>query len=95
MTFIGDQEYAITGLILVSLELVGLVFAIYIVIFIFLQYIRYRRRQRLVFDAFSNEPELVDTVNKPLNLSMLAREELVRQFKIIYNELREYYAKDS
>ena len=88
---ISKREFAITSLILTSLELVGLAFAIYIAIFILVQYFRYRLRQRLVFEAFSNEPKLVNTGNKPLNLSMLAREELTRQFKMIYNKLKEYF----
>lgn len=95
LTSISIREYTITSLILTSLELVGLAFAIYLAIFILVQYFRYRLRQRLVFEAFSNEPKLVDDEKKPLNLSMLAREELIRQFKIIYNELKEYLPEES
>lgn len=86
----SDQEKAIVTFLLASLELIGLIISIAIVIFILYQYIRYRRPYRLVFEAFSNELELVDTENKPLNLSILAQEELVRQFKLIYNDLKRY-----
>ncbi len=86
----SDHEKAVTTFILASLELVGIVFSIVIVVYILYQYIRYRRPHRLVFEAFSNESELIDTEKKPLNLSMLAQEELVRRFKIIYTELKGY-----
>jgi len=89
-TFFSDQEKAITAFILVTLEFVSIIFSIVIVVYVLYQYIRYRRPHRLVFEAFSNESELVQTENKPLNLSMLAQEELVRQFKVICNELGEY-----
>jgi hypothetical protein len=91
----GDQEKGITDFLLVSLELIGLVVSIAIVVFLLYQYIRYRRPHRLVFEAFSNESKLVDSENKPLNLSVLAQEELERQFKFIYNELQGYPDKQS
>jgi len=87
----SHQETGITDFLLASLELIGLVVSIAIVVFILYQYFRYRRPYRLVFDAFSNESTLVNkNGDKPLNLSILAKEELVRQFKIIYYELKEY-----
>ena len=88
--FFSHQEKGITDFLFASLELIGLVVSIAIVVFILYQYIRYRRPYRLVFEAFSNESDLVDTENKPLNLSILAQEELVRQFKIIYSDLKGY-----
>ncbi len=93
--FFKDQEKSITDFLLVSLELIGLVISIAIVVFILYQYVSYRRPYRLVFEAFSNESELVETENKPLNLGILAQEELVRQFKIIYNDLKGYSDQDS
>ena len=83
----SDQEKAVTTVILATLELVGIVISIVIVVIILYQYFRYRRPYRLVFDAFSNESALFDADKKPLNLSILAQEELERRFKIIYNEL--------
>jgi hypothetical protein len=87
--FFSHQEKDLTDFLLTSLELIGLVISIAIVVFILYQYVSYRRPYRLVFEAFSNESELVEAENKPLNLGILAQEELVRQFKIIYSDLKE------
>jgi len=89
----SDQEKTITTIILATLELVGIVISIVIVAIILYQYFRYCRPYRLVFEAFSNESELFDTDKKPLNLSILAQEELEHRFKIIYNELKSYSDK--
>ncbi len=86
----SEQEKIISDIILPTLELIGIFVAVVIVVTILFQYFRYRRPYRLVFEAFSNEPELIDTEKKPLNLSILAQEELERQFRIIYNELNGY-----
>lgn len=86
----SHQETGITSFLLASLELIGLVISIAIVVFILYQYIRYRRPYRLVFDAFSNESTLFKNNDKPLNLSILAKEELVHQFKMIYREIKVY-----
>ena len=86
----SHEETGITTFLLASLELIGLVVSIAIIVFILYQYIRYRRPYRLVFDAFSNESTLVKNGDKPLNLSILAKEELVHQFKIIYREIKIY-----
>lgn len=91
----SDNEERITAFLLTSVELIGLLVSIAIVVFILYQYIRFRRPYRLVFEAFSNESKLVDTGKKPLNLSVLAQEELAHQFKIIYKDLKEYADKDS
>ena len=91
----SDQEKTITTFLLASLELIGLVVSTAIVIFILYQYIRYRRPYRLIFDAFSNELALIQNENKPLNLSVLAKEKLVRQFIIIFNELKVYSGEKS
>src|SRR5690349_3272750 len=89
-TTFSHQETGITSFLLASLELIGLVISIAIVVFVLYQYIRYRRPYRLVFDAFSNEATLFKNEDKPLNLSILAKEELVRQFKMIYREIKVY-----
>src|SRR5215470_9577674 len=81
------HEKSITDTILVTLELIGLFLASAVVIIILFQYFRYRRPYRLVFDAFTNEPDLINSERKPLNLSILVQEELIRQFKIIFNEV--------
>jgi hypothetical protein len=86
----SHKETGITSFLLASIELIGLVVSIAIVVFILYQYIRYRRPYRLVFDAFSNESTLGKNGDKPLNLSILAKEELVHQFKIIYREIMVY-----
>lgn len=86
----SDQEKIISSIILPTLELIGIFVSVVIVVTILYQYFRYRRPYRLVFEAFSNESELIDTEKKPLNLSILAQEELERQFRIIYNELNGY-----
>jgi biopolymer transport protein ExbB/TolQ len=91
----SSNEELVTAFLLTSVELIGLVVSIAVVIFILYQYIQFRRPYRLVFEAFSNESKLVDTVKKPLNLSILAQEELASQFKIIYRDLKEYSDKDS
>lgn len=91
----STNEELITGFLLTSAELLGLVVTIALILFILYQYIQYRRPYRLVFEAFSNESKLVDAAKKPLNLSILAQEELARQFKLIYRDLKEYSDKDS
>jgi hypothetical protein len=85
------KETSIASVILVSLELIGILAAIAVVFIILFQYFRYRRPYRLVFDAFSNEPDLEE---KPLNLSILVQEELIRQFKLIYTEINHYSEKN-
>lgn len=91
----SNNEELITAFLLTSLELIGLVVSIAVALFIIYQYVQFRRPYRLVFEAFSNESKLVDTGKKPLNLSILAQEELARQFKSIYRDLKEYSEKDS
>lgn len=91
---VSSNEQLITSFLLASVELIGLVVSIALVILILYQYIRFRRPYRLVFEAFSNESNLVNAENKPLNLSILAQEELARQFKIIYRGLKKFTDKD-
>lgn len=82
---ITTKEKNITDILLVTLELIGILVTIFVVSIILFQYFRYRRPYRLVFDAFSNEPDLISNEKKPLNLSILVQEELIHQFKIIYH----------
>lgn len=84
------QEKSITDVVLVTLELIGILISSAVVITILFQYFRYRRPYRLVFDAFSNEPDLINNEKKPLNLSILVQEELIRQFKVIYTQVSGY-----
>ena len=91
---VSDNEQLITSFLLASVELIGLVVAIALVIFVLYQYTLFRRPYRLVFEAFSNESKLVTAENKPLNLSILAQEELTRQFKLIYRGLKKFIDKD-
>jgi hypothetical protein len=90
----SEQEKSITTIVLATLELIGILVTSAIVVIIVSQYFRYRRPYRLVFDAFSNESDLINNEKKPLNLSILAQEELIRQFKIIYYEVNGYSDKD-
>jgi hypothetical protein len=89
----STQVKSITDITLVTLEFIGILVTSAVVITILFQYFRYRRPYRLVFDAFSNEPDLINNEKKPLNLSILVQEELINQFKIIYNEVHGYSDK--
>lgn len=82
----------LVSLILALLQVIGIFLAIILSGFILSQYLQYIRPHRFIFDGFSNEGELTnaDTKKMPVNLSKLAREELVDQFKIIYRELKKY-----
>lgn len=91
---ITKQETSIRDVILGTLELIGILVSSAVVFIILVQYFRYRRPYRLVFDAFSNEPDLINKENKPLNLSILVQEELIRQIKIIFNEIKSHSERD-
>src|SRR5260370_2019752 len=93
-TSFSDQEKAITSFLLASLELIGLIVSIAIVVFILYQTIQYRLQYRFVFEAFSNESEFGYIEKKLLNLSLFARDELVRQVNNIYKELKGYSDRD-
>lgn len=78
------------SLILNLLQLLGVILILLLVVFVLIQYAQYARSRRFVFDGFSNASKLIDIWKMPLELTMLAREKLVYQFKVLYSEWEAY-----
>ena len=70
-------------LVLAILELFGIIFLLVILH----AYFYTHRSRHFTFEGFDNESELPKLANMPINMTKLAREELTKQFRIIYEEL--------
>lgn len=81
--------------ILSLLQLAGILFIVALVIIILVQYAQYIRPNRFIFEGFSNTSKLVDFEGMPLDLNILAREQLIAQFKNLNNEWRELSGAES
>jgi hypothetical protein len=88
-----QRGQGVISLILSLLQLVGIALGLALVVFVFVQYTQYVRTRHFIFEGFSNASKLIDAEKMPLDLDMLAQEELNRQFKIIFNELKGYSEK--
>jgi len=79
-----------TDILLLIIELSAISFAI-IVLHVYFQH---RRRYKFVFEGFSNAGKLADSMNKPIVIDSLAQRELVHQFQIICDVLKDRYTKE-
>src|SRR5579884_2954785 len=68
---IAQREQGMINFMLALLQLVGIAFALALVVFVLVQYTRYVRPNRFVFEGFSNAPKLIEDVKMPLDLNIL------------------------
>ena len=81
-----QRGQGIISLILALLQLVGIALALGLVVYVLFQYAQYIRPNRFIFEGFSNASKLTDAEKLPLDLNILARENLIHQFKVLDNE---------
>src|SRR5947207_151523 len=87
---IMQRGQGVISLIFALLQMVGVALGLALVIFILIQYAIYIRSRRFIFQGFSNAPKLVEAERLPLDLDMLAQEELVNRFKVLYRQWEKY-----
>ncbi|HVB59940.1 MAG TPA: hypothetical protein VNE61_01990 [Ktedonobacteraceae bacterium] len=80
----------IVSLILTLLQLLGIFLIFVLLLYILVQYIQYTRSHRFIFDGFSNASKLIDAANMPIELTMLAREKLIYQVKVLYSQWKTF-----
>ncbi|HEU5376989.1 MAG TPA: hypothetical protein VFV38_16285 [Ktedonobacteraceae bacterium] len=74
-----------------AVTLVGAIFALFGIIFLLIMlhaYFYIHRSRQFTFEGIGNESGIAQVANKPINMTKLAREELTKQFREIYDELR-------
>jgi hypothetical protein len=81
-----QSEQNIVSLVLALLQPLGIIVLFVILLYILIQYIKYIRSHRFIFDGFSNTSRLIAIEEMPIELTMLARERLVHQVKVLYSQ---------
>jgi hypothetical protein len=76
--------------LLALLEPLGMIFVLYLILFILFQFIGPYFSPRIIFEGLSNEADLLAADLKPINFSKLAWEELVDQSHILTKQWRQY-----
>lgn len=97
-TFVLTRGQNTFNLVTIVLGTLGCVASLALIGLVLYQYIQYFRPHRLIFEGLNNEADLSNltkTKKMPANLSKLAKEALISQFKDLYNQLNRYYQLSS